>query len=102
MVNPMWTPSIQPFEFLYDPALTIGRIDYTKETAEISFKAKILGTAGLKIIYNLDQGLEKTGRSREWGISMSSIYRAIPTRYEINAALIHKEGETIEQTTGRF
>jgi hypothetical protein len=91
-----------PFELLYDPALTTGKIDYAKETAEISFEAKLISTTGFKIIYDLDQGMEKTGRSWEWGIDVDSIYRAIPGGYEITATLINEDGETIGRTTGRF
>jgi TolB-like protein len=91
-----------PFELIYDPALTTGTIDYARETAEMSFKAKLISTTGMKIIYDLDQGLEKTGRSDVWNISVYSIYRAIPDRYEITATLINEDGETIGRTTGRF
>ncbi|MDR1374989.1 MAG: leucine-rich repeat domain-containing protein, partial [Treponema sp.] len=91
-----------PFELIYDPALTTGRIDYDKETAEMSFRALLIGTTGLKVIYDLDQGLEKTGRRGEWRISVDSIYNAIPGRYEFNAVLINEDGETIGRTTGRF
>ena len=50
-----------PFEIIYDPALTMGKIDYEKETAEMSFTAIIIGATGFKVIYDLAQGLEKTG-----------------------------------------
>ncbi|MDR1143334.1 MAG: leucine-rich repeat domain-containing protein [Spirochaetaceae bacterium] len=91
-----------PYEFIYDPALTAGRITYAGETAEISFEAKLIGTTGFRVIYDLNQGLGRTGRSRDWGIGVDSIYRAIPDQYEINAALINEGGETIGQTTGRL
>jgi TolB-like protein len=91
-----------PYEILYDPALTTGKIDYDKETAEMSFKAIIISATGFKIIYDLDQGLEKTGRRGDWNIGVDSILREIPERYEFNAALINEEGETIGRTTGRF
>ncbi|MDR1174226.1 MAG: leucine-rich repeat domain-containing protein [Treponema sp.] len=91
-----------PFELLYDPALTIGTIDYSNETAEISFEARLISTTGFKIIYDLDQGLQKTGRSGEWNIDVDSIYRAIPERYEITATLTNEGGETIGRTTERF
>jgi hypothetical protein len=91
-----------PLELIYDPALTTGRIDYDKETTEMSFEAKLISTTGMKIIYDLDQGLEKTGRSEEWKIGVDSIYKAIPTRYEFNAALTNEDGETIGSTMGRL
>jgi TolB-like protein len=91
-----------PFELIYDTALTTGKIDYDKETAEISFKTKLISTTGFKIIYDLDQGLEKTGRKKDWGISMDSIYRAIPGSYEFSAVLVNEKGETIGRTTAKF
>ena len=84
-----------PYEIVYDPALTTGKTDYAKETVEMFFKAYLIGTRGLKIIHDLDQGLGKTGRSREWGIGVDSIFSAIPERYEFNATLINEDGETI-------
>jgi TolB-like protein len=84
-----------PFELIYDPALTTGKIDYDKETAEISFQAKLISTTGFKIIQDLDQGLERTGRKKEWGIGVESIFREIPGRYEFNAVLVSEAGETI-------
>ncbi|MDR2053896.1 MAG: hypothetical protein LBP80_10835 [Treponema sp.] len=38
-----------PLELICDLALTQGKIDYTKETAEMFFKAKLIGTTGSKI-----------------------------------------------------
>jgi hypothetical protein len=68
----------------------------------MSFNTKIIGTTGFKILYDLDQGLKNTGRSREWNIGVDSIYRAIPDQYEINAVLINEDGETIGRTSGRL
>jgi hypothetical protein len=91
-----------PYKILYDPTLTQGSINYARETVDISFNAKIIGTIGFKIIYDLDQGLNKTGRSRDWNIGVDSIYSEIPARYEINAALINENSETIGRTSGRL
>jgi hypothetical protein len=91
-----------PFELIYDPALTQGRIDYAKETVEMSFQAKLIGTTGLKIIHDLDQGLEKTGRTRDWNIGVDSIYREIPADYEFTAILVNEKGETIGRATTIF
>ncbi|MDR2211166.1 MAG: leucine-rich repeat domain-containing protein [Spirochaetaceae bacterium] len=91
-----------PFELIYDPALTQGSVDYTAETVEMSFRVRLIGTTGLKIIYDLDQGLKKTGRSQNWGIGVQSIYREIPTNYAFDAVLVNESGETIGRTTARF
>ncbi|MDR2143975.1 MAG: leucine-rich repeat domain-containing protein [Treponema sp.] len=91
-----------PFELVYDPTLTQGKIDYTKETVDMSFSAMLIGTTGFKIIYDLDQGLEKTGKSREWGIGVDSIYRELPGNYRFEAILVNETGETIGRTTSNF
>jgi TolB-like protein len=91
-----------PFEFVYDPALTQGDINYDRGTVEMSFRAKIIGTSGLKVIYDLDRGLEKTGKSEEWRIGVNSIYEVLPGSYIINAALINENGETIGRTDNRM
>jgi hypothetical protein len=84
-----------PLELVYDPASITSRIDYAAETAELSFQVKLIGTTGLGIIHDLDQGLQKTRGSEDWGIGVDTIYDAIPDRYEFNAALVNEEGETI-------
>ncbi|MDR1126744.1 MAG: leucine-rich repeat domain-containing protein [Treponema sp.] len=91
-----------PFEIIYDPTLTTGRTDYAKETVEMSFNTSLIGTISLKIIYDLDEGLKKTGKGREWGIGVDSIYKAIPDSYAIAAALVNEDGETIGRASGRF
>jgi hypothetical protein len=91
-----------PFEIIYNPALTMGKIDYAKETAEMSFWALLISDTRFKIIYDLAQGLEKTGRRREWGISIESIYNAIPAEYTFNATLIHEDKAVSGRASGRF
>jgi TolB-like protein len=91
-----------PFELIYDPALTTGTINYDRETVEMSFKAKLIGTTGFKIIYALDWWLRKTGRTWEWKIGVDSIYREIPHSYEFNAVLVNEQGETLGRAIGRF
>jgi hypothetical protein len=91
-----------PFEIIYDPALTQGAIDFGKRTVAISFSLRMIGTTGLKVIHDLAQGLEKTGRSKEWGISVDSIYRATPRNYTFTAALINEDHEVIGTAYGDF
>jgi hypothetical protein len=90
-----------PYELIYDTALTTGKIDYNRETAEISFKTKLIATTGFRIIYDLYEGLAKNGRWRDWGIS-DSIDQAIPKSYEFNAILVNEAGETIGQSRVSF
>ncbi|MDR0377041.1 MAG: leucine-rich repeat domain-containing protein [Spirochaetaceae bacterium] len=91
-----------PFEIIYDPALTIGNIDYEKETVALSFNAKMVSTTGFKVIYDLAKEMEKTGKSREWGISVNSIYNAIPREYTFNAILINEDQAVIGTASGKF
>jgi hypothetical protein len=91
-----------PFELVYDPVLTPGKINFNKETVEVSFRMKLIGATGLKIIYDLEQGLERTGKKRDWGISVNSIYREMPGRYEFIADLINEQGERIGQSRVYF
>jgi hypothetical protein len=85
-----------PYEIIYDPALTQERINVRNRTASLSFKAGIICTTGMRIIYDLEQGLEKTGKSREWGISTRSIFGgSYQLDYTINVVLIDEQGEII-------
>jgi hypothetical protein len=56
-----------PFEIIYDPSLTQGRVDYEKETVDLSFALQIRQTDGFKILENIRKGLIETGRMEEWG-----------------------------------
>ncbi|MDR0377804.1 MAG: leucine-rich repeat domain-containing protein [Spirochaetaceae bacterium] len=91
-----------PYEIIYDSVLTQGKFDYDRETIEISFDAKIIGTTGFKVIDALDRALHRTGGSGDWGIGVDSIWREIPGRYEFDAVLVNEAGETIGRTSGSF
>jgi hypothetical protein len=91
-----------PYEIIYDPVLTQEKIDYDQETVEMSFKARIIGTIGFKVIYGLDRGLRQTGRSEDWGIGIDSIWKEIPDRYDFKAALVNEKGETMGSAAGSF
>jgi hypothetical protein len=56
-----------PFELIYDPFLAQGRVDYEKETVDLSFALQIRQTGGFKILENIRKGLIETGRMEEWG-----------------------------------
>jgi hypothetical protein len=57
-----------PFEIVYDPTLAQGSVDYAKETVNLSFEVILIGTTGFKVISDLEQGLEKTGKTRDGDI----------------------------------
>jgi TolB-like protein len=84
-----------PFELIYDPTLTQDSVNYEKETVDMSFQAMLIGTTGLKIIYDLKQGLEKAGGGKNWGIGVDSIFREIPRKYDFTARLVNEEGTII-------
>jgi hypothetical protein len=56
-----------PYEIIYNPDITQGRIDYTKETVDLSFEIESRPTSGYKVIENVLDGLTKTGKREEWG-----------------------------------
>lgn len=57
-----------PFEIEYSLSLTQGRIDYTRETVDISFPMTLKPTEGFKIVQNILNGLKSTGKQEEWGL----------------------------------
>jgi TolB-like protein len=91
-----------PFEIIYNPALKQGRINYDTETVALSFDMLLISATDFKIINDIEQGLEKTGKRREWGIGVDSIFSAMPPRFDIDAVLIDERGETIGRASGRF
>jgi len=58
-----------PFEIVYNPTLTQGKVDYVKELVDLSFLLEIRPTLGFKILKNLATGLEATKKQKEWGIT---------------------------------
>jgi hypothetical protein len=57
-----------PWEIIYYPTLTQGRVDYAKETVDISFRTEVRPTEGFKTINTILAGLKKTGKIEEWGM----------------------------------
>jgi hypothetical protein len=58
-----------PWEIVYDPTLTQGKTDYSRETVELSFNLEVRPTDGWKIIQDLIDGLDATGKRDEWGLT---------------------------------
>jgi hypothetical protein len=60
-----------PFEITFDPNLVqVGLIDYRKNTATIGMRIALdPSKAGFSALNTLLEGLEKTGRRRDWGFS---------------------------------
>jgi hypothetical protein len=58
-----------PYELVYDPTLTQGKVDFLKETVELSFKIASKPTDGFKVVQNIMDGLIATGRTGRWGLN---------------------------------
>jgi hypothetical protein len=56
-----------PFEIVYDPTLTQGKVDYSKETVDLSFNMNMNPTDDFRIVQSILDGLNKTGKKAEWG-----------------------------------
>jgi TolB-like protein len=57
-----------PFEIIYDATLTQGRVDYQRETVNLSTSVSLDASKdGFKIFETILKGLESTGQRREWG-----------------------------------
>ncbi|GHT98243.1 hypothetical protein FACS1894142_4320 [Spirochaetia bacterium] len=86
------------FELVYDPTLIQGKIDYQKETVELSFNASLrLNETNLKILDNLMDGLSNTGRQSEWKISYN-LNQWVGKMFAFQAALVNDRGETVAIT----
>jgi hypothetical protein len=59
----------QPWEIVYNPALTQGEVNYERETVSLSFDLKVRPTDDWKIVQSLIDGLDKTGKRDEWGLT---------------------------------
>jgi hypothetical protein len=97
-----------PFEIVYDTNLTQGEINYNKGTVDISFDVYLIGTTGFKIINDLRAGLEKTGRSEDWGLSRwpsygdAAVFDGDYVSFAVTAALVNENGKTLGSAQGSF
>jgi hypothetical protein len=57
-----------PYEIMYNPALSQGNTDYTKETVDLSFRIEVRPTEGFKTINTILAGLKETGKVEEWNM----------------------------------
>lgn len=55
-----------PFELVYSSSLTQGNIDYAKETVDLKSTISLMPSESFKAFDNILQGLESTGKRREW------------------------------------
>jgi hypothetical protein len=96
-----------PFEVVYSPELTQGNVDYERETVGLSFKLMVKPTDGWKVIRNLYDGLQATGKAKEWGLDgwpeikagagISGNDRSLFFQFYVEAALLNDQGRTIAE-----
>jgi hypothetical protein len=82
-----------PFEVVYEPSLTQGKIDYEKETVTLSFMLALYPTDGFKVISTILDGLNATGKKEEWKFKewpMDYIFNSTNSRFTIAASLVNE------------
>jgi len=92
---------------VYDPTLTQGKIDYNKQTVDLSFKlGLIINFASFRVLTELLNGLKETGKMNDWGRE----FRTWPGSdsaiafYNINitAILLNSDGKQIATSQERL
>jgi tetratricopeptide (TPR) repeat protein len=99
-----------PFEIIFDPNLIqIGQTDYARRTANIGMRIALDSSqAGFDALNALLEGLEKTGRRRDWGFSGWPLMDITPRTagtvvfggrrslsFKVDVALINENNKTI-------
>jgi hypothetical protein len=59
-----------PFEIIINTDLSQDRIDYEKETVNMTCEINILPTSSFNVIQDILTGLSQTGKRKEWGLSL--------------------------------
>jgi hypothetical protein len=57
-----------PWEIVYSPTLVQGKVDYTRETVDLSCNLEVKPTDGFKIVNTILAGLVATGKITEWNM----------------------------------
>jgi hypothetical protein len=65
-----------PFEVIYGSSLIQGRIDYQRETVDLSCSLEVRPTDGFKVLEVLRKGLIETGKMEEWGFHLWPLFRS--------------------------
>jgi hypothetical protein len=75
-----------PFEIIYNPELSQGKIDFNSETVDLSFMLKIVPSTGFKVIEDVFEGLGNTGKKNAWGFDAwpFSIESGIQNHYNVS------------------
>jgi TolB-like protein len=59
-----------PFELVYSNSLSQGKIDYTKGNVELKSSVTLRPSESIKVFDNILEGLEATGRRKDWGFGL--------------------------------
>jgi hypothetical protein len=79
-----------PWEIVYNPTLIQGKVDYTRETVNLSFNLEVKPTDGFRIMETIKSGIIETGKAEEWGFAHWPVdtYREwLPQSLDIKVAL---------------
>jgi tetratricopeptide (TPR) repeat protein len=103
-----------PFEIIFDPNLIqIGQTNYARRTANIGMRIALdPSQAGFDALNALLEGLEKTGRRREWGFSGWPLMDITPRTtgtvvfggrrsfsFKVDVALVNENNKTISRSS---
>ncbi|GHU45750.1 hypothetical protein FACS1894190_17870 [Spirochaetia bacterium] len=89
-----------PCEIIYNPTLTQEHINYESETVILSFKAEIKPTDLVKVYLPFIEGLEKTGKRKEWrleGFPADETHNSYVSSYKVivNFGLYNENGKLV-------
>jgi hypothetical protein len=109
-----------PYQIVYDPTVTQGRVNYNNSTVELSIILALVPVSiDFDILLDLDRGLERTGKRREWGLytwpfrfnspaistavfGLSDNYRDGTDVYNVSITLKNETGRVIGTTEKRI
>jgi hypothetical protein len=58
-----------PYEIKYYKNLTQGKVDYQKETVDLSFDVQLRPGSVFQVVNTVREGIENTGKKDEWGFA---------------------------------
>ncbi|MDR1286129.1 MAG: hypothetical protein LBK08_00830 [Treponema sp.] len=88
-----------PWEIVYYPTLTQGRVDYSRETVDMSFIIEVRPTDGWKIVQNLIDGLDATGKRDEWGLTGWPLTSRVFADYPSASSQLYRSDRSAKQTS---
>jgi hypothetical protein len=93
----------KPYEIVYDPTLTEGKVNYQSKTLQLSFDVALWPTAAFEVLNNILAGLEKTGKKKEWGFERWPLWGEGAVFDANDLAPLYRRGDgTIDALRGRM